>query len=151
MKMSDTKTAKKETSKPAKSEKTETKSADSKSEKKNEAKSETKSETKSENKSASQSSISHFSSVATDEYRSGWANIFSNNKTAKKAKSKKADSVSLPASFEILDEDIKGELRAVLYKAFQKQARKEGGSLAQLKKIGTIEYRLECDVSEKSD
>ena len=31
-------------------------------------------------KSASQSSISHFSSVATEEYRSGWADIFGGKK-----------------------------------------------------------------------
>ena len=40
-------------------------------------------------KSASQISISHFSSVSTDEYRSGWANIFGGKKTSKKTKSKK--------------------------------------------------------------
>ena len=39
-------------------------------------------------KSASQTSISHFSSVSTDKYRSGWANIFSGKKTSKTTKSK---------------------------------------------------------------
>ena len=39
-------------------------------------------------KSASQISISHFSSVSTNEYRSGWANIFGGKKTSKKTKSK---------------------------------------------------------------
>jgi hypothetical protein len=34
-------------------------------------------------KSASQSSISHFSSVATEEYRSGWADIFGGKKAKK--------------------------------------------------------------------
>ena len=34
-------------------------------------------------KSASQRSISHFSSVSTKEYRSGWANIFSKKKPGK--------------------------------------------------------------------
>ena len=34
-------------------------------------------------KSASQRSISHFSSVSTKEYRSGWAKIFDKKKTSK--------------------------------------------------------------------
>jgi hypothetical protein len=35
-------------------------------------------------KSASQSSISHFSSVSTPEYRSGWDNIFGEKSNAKR-------------------------------------------------------------------
>lgn len=145
--MSETKTPKKDTAKKdtAKKDSGKAETAD-----KSESKSaETSTPSKPSNKSASQSSISHFSSVATDEYRSGWANIFANGKTAKKSKAKKTGSVDLPVSFEIQDEDIKADLRALLYKAFQRQARKDGISLAQLKKSSVIEYRLDCDVSEK--
>jgi len=78
--MSETKSSKKDTTKV---EKTESKPA-------SEAGSVDKSTDKTSDKSvtapksSSQISISHFSSVSTDEYRSGWANIFSGKKTSKK-------------------------------------------------------------------
>jgi hypothetical protein len=101
------------------------------------------------NKSASESSISHFSSVVTKEYRSGWESIFGNKTAGNSKKSNKSKTIELPASFEIRDEDIAAELRAVLYKAFQRQARKEGANLSAHKKVGVIEYRLNCNISEK--
>jgi len=87
--MSETKSSKKDTTKVEKTkvEKTETKPA-------SEAGSVDKSTDKTSDKSvtapksASQTSISHFSSVSTDKYRSGWANIFSGKKTSKTTKSK---------------------------------------------------------------
>ena len=39
-------------------------------------------------KSASQLSISHFSSVSSKEYRSGWTNIFGNKKRNRSSKNK---------------------------------------------------------------
>ncbi len=138
--MSDTKTAKKTETKADKKDKSETKS-------------DTKSETGSTgatNKSASQTSISHFSSVTTKEYRSGWEEIFGKKKNTKKAKSKKANGVDLPLTLDLSDEDIKDDLRALLYKAFQRQTRKDSVSLAQLKKIADIEYSVVCDIREKS-
>ena len=140
--MSEAKTPKKEGKKSSKTEKTEPKATSDSAEKPS-------SETKTANKSASQSSISHFSSVATKEYRSGWESIFGNKKAGNKASSKQSNTVDLPLSLAIQDEDIKEDLRALLYKAFQRQARKEGISLAKLKKIGDIEYRLDCDISDK--
>ena len=41
-------------------------------------------------KSASQTSISHFSSVSTPEYRSGWNKIFGNSHTGKTSKTLKS-------------------------------------------------------------
>ena len=142
--MSDTKKEKKEKTKEApkadKSTKSETKSGSDTSAK--------SSESFPSKKSASQSSISHFSSVSTNEYRSGWESIFGGKKTSKK----KATSVSvdLPLSLEILDDDIKGDLRTLLYKAFQQKARKEGVSFAQLKKIADIGFSLNCEIVEKT-
>jgi hypothetical protein len=101
------------------------------------------------NKSASQTSISHFSSVATKEYRSGWEAIFGPNKSQKKLKSKGSKNVILPVNMEIEDQDIKNDLRALLYKAFQRKARKQGISLSECKKNGIINYHLECNILDK--
>jgi hypothetical protein len=105
------------------------------------------------NKSASQTSISHFSSVVTEEYRSGWANIFGGAKTSKKTGgqigSKQSDAVDLPLRLKLFDEDIKDDLRLQLYEAFKRQARKDGVGLAKHKKAASFEYTLECYVSKK--
>ena len=87
--------------------------------------------------------------MTTKEYRSGWEEIFGKKKKAKKSRAKKANGVDLPITLDLSDEDIKDDLRALLYKAFQRQARKEDISLAQLKKIADIEYSLICDLSKK--
>ena len=75
-----------------KSQKTTSKSPEKKSDDKKSApadaqKTESAGQSVPDNKSASQTSISHFSSVSTDEYRSGWQNIFGegNNKSKKKS------------------------------------------------------------------
>ena len=149
--MSEAKTAKKTESKPKETSQTNNKTnnkTDNKAETKTDSKTETSS-TGATNKSASQTSISHFSSVTTKEYRSGWEEIFSKKKKAKKSRAKKAHGVDLPITLDLSDEDIKDDLRALLYKAFQRQARKEDISLAQLKKIADIEYSLVCDLSKK--
>ena len=149
--MSEAKTAKKTESKPKETSQTNNKTnnkTDNKAETKTDSKTETSS-TGAINKSASQTSISHFSSVTTKEYRSGWEEIFGKKKKAKKSRAKKANGVDLPITLDLSDEDIKDDLRALLYKAFQRQARKEDISLAQLKKIADIEYSLVCDLSKK--
>ncbi len=145
--MSEAKTAKKTESKPKETSQTNNKT-DNKAETKTDSKTETSS-TGATNKSASQTSISHFSSVTTKEYRSGWEKIFGKKKKAKKSRAKKANGVDLPITLDLSDEDIKDDLRALLYKAFQRHARKEDISLAQLKKIADIEYSLICDLSKK--
>ncbi len=145
--MSEAKTARKTESKPKETSQTNNKT-DNKAETKKDSKTETSS-TGATNKSASQTSISHFSSVTTKEYRSGWEEIFGKKKKAKKSRAKKANGVDLPITLDLSDEDIKDDLRALLYKAFQRHARKEDISLAQLKKIADIEYSLICDLSKK--
>ena len=101
------------------------------------------------NKSASQTSISHFSSVSTKEYRSGWEAIFGSAKTAKRASKKGTNELSFPIRLEIYDNEIKEELRTLLYKAFQRQARSQGYSMAKYKKIADIEYNLGCEIIKK--
>jgi hypothetical protein len=54
-------------------------------------------------KSASQSSISHFSSVSTPEYRSGWDNIFGEESNAKKINSKQSAKSDLPKRFNLFE------------------------------------------------
>jgi len=100
-------------------------------------------------KSASQLSISHFSSVSTPAYRSGWDAIFGGGKTAGKARAKKGNGHAFPDRLELDDEDIDAELRKALYKAFQRQARKQGVSLAEIKKTAVIEYSLTCNIRGK--
>lgn len=100
-------------------------------------------------KSASQSSISHFSSVSTPEYRSGWDSIFGNGGASKEPKSEAAIASDFPLHLTIEDDDIDSELRKIFYKLFQRKARSQGVSLARIKKVAAIEYTLNCDIREK--
>lgn len=100
-------------------------------------------------KSASELSISHFSSVSTPAYRSGWDAIFGGGKSAKKTRPKKANGHDVPDRLAIDDEDIDPELRKALYKVFQRQARKQGVSLAEIRKKAVLEYSLTCTIREK--
>ncbi len=63
--------------------------------------------------SASSQSISYFSSVSTDEYRSGWDNVF-NAKTAKRGAPAKRRRSTGPAMIELRFSDLDEELRARL-------------------------------------
>jgi len=100
-------------------------------------------------KSASQSSISHFSSVSTPAYRSGWNSVFGGGETTKKKDSKTSAGDEFPDHLTISDEDIDPELRKILYKSFQRTARSQGFSLAKIKNIAVIEYKLDCHIREK--
>lgn len=100
-------------------------------------------------KSASQSSISHFSSVSTPAYKEGWDSIFGGSKITRKTASKTDNSGAFPEKLTIHDEDIDKELRGVLYKAFQQKARKQGVSLAKIKKLVEFEYVIDCHTKVK--
>ena len=97
-------------------------------------------------KSASQSSISHFSSVSTPEYRAGWNSIFGGSKTAKTPKSKANGADDAPDHFAIIDENIDPELRNMLYKAFRQHARNQGISPAKIKNLTNIEFSIDCKI-----
>ena len=101
------------------------------------------------NKSASQTSISHFSSVSTKEYRSGWEAIFGSGKISKSPTKGKSTEIDFPIRLKIFDEDIKEDLRALLYKAFERQAQKQGYRAGKHKKLVDIEYNLECKIIKK--
>ena len=67
--------------------------------------------------------ISYFSSVATDEYREGWANIFGKPGKVKKGptiQKSAAEKKTLPKSIRLSDEDITEDLQAVLLEALKK-------------------------------
>ena len=100
-------------------------------------------------KSASERSISHFSSVSTPAYKAGWDSIFGGSKTSQIGMSNSANDDHFPAQLTIDDEAINEELRAALYKAFQKQAHKQGVSLAKIKKRADLSYTLKCAIEEK--
>ncbi len=100
-------------------------------------------------KSASETSISHFSSVSSPAYKAGWESIFGGSKAKRKGSSKSAKGDPIPDQLTLEDDDIGEELRAALYKAFQKQARKQGTSLAKIKKRVELSYSLRCDIEEK--
>lgn len=100
-------------------------------------------------KSASQSSISHFSSVSTPAYKEGWENIFGRSKIDHTTASNTDNSEHFPEKLTIHDVDIDKELRSALYKAFQRQARTQGISLAKIKKQVDFEYILDCNLKRK--
>ena len=102
-------------------------------------------------KSASQSSISHFSSVSTPAYRSGWEQIFGNKKNAADNLSNNIDdNQKYSQEFSIEDSSINLDLRSLLYKAFQFEAKKQGFELADVNDTNNIEYNLSCKIKNNN-
>jgi hypothetical protein len=100
-------------------------------------------------KSASQSSISHFSSVSTPQYRSGWNNIFGDGSDVKKIVPKEVSPNDFPKKFNILDYDIDLILRHALDAAFNDVLKKRGIDLKGTKELVRFEYNLTCEIKEK--
>ena len=100
-------------------------------------------------KSASQSSISHFSSVSTPQYRSGWNNIFGDGSDVKKIVPKEVSQNDFPKKFNILDYDIDLILRDALDAAFNDLLKKRGINLKDAKELVRFEYNLICEIKEK--
>ena len=99
--------------------------------------------------SASQSSISHFSSVSTPQYRSGWNNIFGDGSDVKKIVPKEISPNDFPKKFNILDYDIDLILRDALDAAFNDVLKKRGIDLKGTKELVRFEYNLTCEIKEK--
>ena len=100
-------------------------------------------------KSASQSSISHFSSVSTPQYRSGWNNIFGDGSDVKKIVPKEVSQNDFPKKFNVLDYDIDLILRDALDVAFNDVLKKRGVNLKDVKELVRFEYNLICEIKEK--
>ena len=103
----------------------------------------------SQTKSASQSSISHFSSVSTPQYRSGWNNIFGDGSDVKKIVPKEISPNDFPKKFNILDYDIDLILRDALDVAFNDVLKNRGIDLKGTKELVRFEYNLSCEIKEK--
>ena len=100
-------------------------------------------------KSASQSSISHFSSVSTPEYRSGWDNIFGGKSETTKSKPDKVEENNFPQKLNLPDYDIDLKLRNALDVAFSDLAKKRGIDPETFKQSLKISYNINCEIKEK--
>ena len=100
-------------------------------------------------KSASQSSISHFSSVSTPQYRSGWNSIFGDESGVKKINPDKVRGNDFPKKLNILDYDIDVKLRTALDAAFNDLAKRRDIHLEDQKNPLRFEYSVNCVIKEK--
>ena len=87
--------------------------------------------------------------MSTPAYKAGWDSIFGGSKAKEKKAAKQGKDDGYPDRLTIEDQDLDEELRTTLYKAFQKKARKQGISLAKIKKRVEFTYTLTCDIEEK--
>ena len=99
--------------------------------------------------SAAQLSTSHFSSVSTPQYRSGWNTIFGNRNEIKTTISTQVTQNDLPKKLNIVDYDIDLTLRAALDAAFNNLAQKRGIKLKDTSEFVRFEYNLNCEIIKK--
>ena len=107
--------------------------------------------TKTNKSSAPARPTSYFSSVSTDEYRSGWAAVF-NDTSSKKNKDGKGRegnaTLDLPLSIMLSNEDLSKELNELLKKAVRKRAKKDKLPIGRLLTRAQIKWNLECKLGE---
>jgi hypothetical protein len=136
-------------------------SSDSGSESSGESSNDSSGESSSESSSDSSSSgggksstsdrpISYFSSVSTDDYRSGWDGVF--GKGPAKAQGKPAKKAAKPASqlpmtITLEAEDLDAELRVQLEAIFRKQAKKKRLNYDKLSGNGQVSLQVSCRIS----
>tara|TARA_B110000908_G_C9981384_1_gene325653 strand:+ start:23 stop:457 length:435 start_codon:yes stop_codon:yes gene_type:complete len=96
--------------------------------------------------SAAQSSTSHFSSVSTPQYRSGWNTIFGDKNDIKKVAPAEVSKNNFPKKLNILDYDIDLTLRDALNAAFSDVAQKRGINLKDADEFVRFEYNLSCEI-----
>ena len=97
-------------------------------------------------KSTSQASISHFSSVSTPEYRSGWNKIFNDGLDTEKVNN--TENI-LPNRIEISDEDIDINLRQILNQQIENLLKEQGYELSEAKNSVFFEYDIGCTINYK--
>ncbi|MFT4716753.1 MAG: hypothetical protein ACI861_002221 [Paracoccaceae bacterium] len=100
-------------------------------------------------KSAAQSSISHFSSVSTPQYRSGWNNIFGTKGGTKVAEPTDATKSNLPTALELANDEIDTGLRTMLNTAFVDLTKKQGIVPKDANSSLVFEYTISCEIKEK--
>ena len=96
--------------------------------------------------------ISYFSSVATEDYRSGWDGIFGGggkeSGTSKPEKSKASKRKSqLPLTLTLEAEDLDAETRGLLEDVLRKQAKKKRLNYDKLSGNGQISWQISCRIS----
>ncbi len=102
------------------------------------------SKTQGTNKSVSQTSISHFSSVSTPEYREGWNRIFGakDNKISSPSKVQRKDLelelLSIPV------EDMDSRTQDFLHDLFKKFAKRQGLQTKAVDDLLGGSYSIEC-------
>ena len=108
----------------------------------------TASDNKSDKKpqSAAQTSISHFSSVSTPEYRQGWDHIFGARKETISQDEKTQR--KLPENLTITHTDIDRTLYDALEQKFKALAQKEGYDFDELSRLTDLRYTITCEFKE---
>ena len=94
---------------------------------------------------------SYFSSVSTDEYRSGWAAVFNDTSSKKNKVGKGRErnaTLDLPLSIMLSNEDLSKELNELLKKAVRKRAKKDKLPIGRLLTRAQIKWNLECKLGE---
>ena len=100
--------------------------------------------------STSSRPISYFSSVSTDDYRSGWDGVFGNgaaNTKSKPAKRPAKASSKLPMTMTLDAEDLEPEVRDQLEAIFRKQAKKKRLNYDKLSGNGQVSLQVSCRIS----
>ena len=107
--------------------------------------------TKTNKSSAPARPTSYFSSVSTDEYRSGWAAVFNDTSSKKNKVGKGRErnaTLNLPLSIMLSNEDLSKELNELLKKAVRKRAKKDKLPIGRLLTRAQIKWNLECKLGE---
>ena len=94
---------------------------------------------------------SYFSSVSTDEYRSGWDAVFNDTSSKKNKVGKGRErnaTLDLPLSIMLSNEDLSKELNELLKKAVRKRAKKDKLPIGRLLTRAQIKWNLECKLGE---
>ena len=108
--------------------------------------------TKSNKNAAPARPISYFSSVSTDEYRSGWNAIFNASKENKKVSSKKnlkrKTSINSPQFLTLTDSDLNDELTDLLLAAVRKRVKKDKLPFARRINKSNLKWLLECEIGK---
>ncbi|MDA1098074.1 MAG: hypothetical protein O2967_03740 [Proteobacteria bacterium] len=94
--------------------------------------------------------ISYFSSVSTNEYRSGWDDIFSSGEksaTRKPVKSAAKRNNKLPASITLGADDLDPATREQLEAVFRQHAKKQRLNYDKLSSRGQVSWQISCRIS----
>ena len=111
----------------------------------------TSTSTKTNKSTAPARPTSYFSSVSTDEYRSGWDAVFNDTSSKKNKVGKDREhntTLDLPLSIMLSNEDLSKELNELLKKAVRKRAKKDKLPIGRLLTRAQIKWNLECKLGE---